>query len=602
MFQPRAGFGFAQGFAFGVPGSSNEVIVGGPGGVSVADAIITKFNANGEILWMKDTYPLGGALMREGAPLPDGSFFTAGTRGFEVVVSHFDRDGNRNWALAYLPDPTINVRDVAAKTNANGQAEFFVTGIMNHGVVTQSDPVLLKFDSTGALVWGFYYMFPGDDEANGITITADGNVLLCGYTDADVAPDAHGTADPGNILKNIVASGLLMKVDAASGNVLWAQAYASRWGMSFEDVVEAPDGTIYAGGGAGKIVTQTRPCNIFAKFSADGSLLNHVLVGDDPDWVDELPNGGSSPYDTVTSIIWTPEGLVACGNTGLGQGTAGWVMALTDELGVKFYSVFDGDYAEDLIAVADAGDGLAVLGNSRSLFPLGGNTPTAMMLKLPWEGMLRFHEDTGMRSLFLQPRVYDSGGSLEFQVVSTVAIPNAAPFALANSFSSVTFSNAPVTLTPGGAVVALKSSTNHIVRALEKLDSSSVDDFESWAAYHRLPSDDPEADSDGDGSSDYLESYFGQNPWNPDDGAAFTLTSTNTNNQQAVVIEFERQKFAAAFPVRFESSPDLVTWTGATGVAESVTSVNNRRDRVRLSIPVNTQARFFRAMAPTDVP
>jgi len=54
--------------------------------------------------------------------------------------------------------------------------------------------------------------------------------------------------------------------------------------------------------------------------------------------------------------------------------------------------------------------------------------------------------------------------------------------------------------------------------------------------------------------------------------------------------------------VRFESSADLVTWTGATGVTESVTSINDRSDRVRLSIPANTQALFFRAMAPTVSP
>ncbi len=596
MFQPSPGWGFAQGFAFAVPGSSNDVIVGGPGGVSVANAIISKFNARGELVWMKDTFPLGGALMREGAPLPDGSFFTAGTRGFELVVSHFDRDGNRNWAQAYLPSPTILVRDVAAKLGTNGQPELFVTGMLTHGIVTQSDPVLLKFDATGAFVWGFYYGAPGDDEANGMTITADGNVVICGYTAADVAPNPLGTPDPGNALKNAVASGFLMKLDANTGNILWARACASRWGMSFEEIVEAPDGTIYAGGGASKIVTQTRPCNIFAKFSADGSLLNHVLVGDDPDWVDELPNGGSSPYDTVTSLIWTPEGLVACGNTGLGQGTAGWVMALTDELGVKFYSVFDGDYAEDLITVADAGDGLAVVGNSRSLFPLGENTPTAFMLKLPWEGMLRFHENTGMRSLFLQPRVYDSGSTSEFQVFSSFG-----GFGVGTGFSSATFTNAPVTVTPGGAVADLNITTNHIVRALEKLDSSSVDDFESWAAYHRLPSDDPEADSDGDGSPNYLESYFGQNPWNPDDGAAFAITSSSTNNPQTVVIEFERQSFASGFPVRFESSTNLVTWTAATGVTESVLSINNRTDLVRLSIPANERMLFFRAMAQPAV-
>jgi hypothetical protein len=604
MFEPSDRFNLHKAFAFTLPGAENEIIVGGSGGVSGANSVLAKFAADGELLWMKDTFPLGGPLLEKGAPLPNGSFFTAGQRFHDTIASLFDRDGNPIWMVAYTPNPSFTVRDVAATTNRTGQAEFYITGYMNHGIVTRSDPILVKLDPSGAVSWAFYYdLHPGDDEVYGMTISSDGNPILCGATDVDVSPPSHGTPAPGTELDQSPSCGLLMKVDADSGSIIWAQTYASTWGMLLQEVIEAPDGTIFAGGGAGKIVTQTRPANLIGKFAHDGSLLSHVTIGDDPDWVDELPNGGSSPYDTITDLIWTLDGLFACGNTGLGLGTAAWVMGLTEELGVKFFTVFDGDMSEAMIETTDAGDGLAVLGNFQSVNPIGqGGKTIGVLMKLPWEGILRFHEDTGMRSLYLQPRVFNSGGTEEFQVISTTPVPGAAPMRFGNSFSSFTATNAPITMTPGEPVQPLKPTANPMVAPLERLDSTMVHDFQTWATYHRLPPESgPETDTDGDGTADLLESYFGSNPWVPDAGASLTI-SLVTNDQQSAVIEFERNTFARTFPVHFESAGDLLDWSLTTDVTEQVEPLGSDRERVWITVPVDSQLRFFRVMADTNLP
>jgi hypothetical protein len=331
--------------------------------------------------------------------------------------------------------------------------------------------------------------------------------------------------------------------------------------------------------------------------------LNHVLVGDDPDWPDELLNGGNTPYDAVTSLIWTPEGLLACGNTGLGNAAAGWVMGLTEELGVKYYSVFDGNEAERFLAVADAGDGLAVLSNSRSVSPLGqGGESIGVLMKLPWEGMMRFHEDTGVRSLFLQPRIYNSAATEEFQVTSSLQIPNAAPLRFSNGFSSITSSNLAATLTAADPVAPLKSSTNVTLIALEQLDGSSVSNFATWAAYHRLPAGNPpESDTDADGTPDLLESYFGSNPWSPGAGP-LTLTIVVTNNTASAVLEFQRQTFARDYDVSFETSENLGTWAPAQGVAETVTALSPGLEQVQLRYPAAARATFFRASLKESSP
>jgi len=480
--------------------------------------------------------------------------------------------------------------------NAQGQPEYYLAGHVQRALVTRSDPEVLKFDAAGEVLWARSYDLPGeDDEAHGAVLTQDGNLVLSGYTGHPVDPPSIGTPDAGNVLKTGCA--LLMKVSSADGSLLWARNYPSHWGLDFHRVVEAPDGTLFAAGAAGRIVTQSRPSSLFAKLKADGTLIAHVTVGEDADWPDELPSAGNTPYDNVQDLIWTPEGLWACGVTGLGTGTAGWVMGLTEELGVRFYTVFDGGSSEAMLRLVDTGDGLVVLGNTVSAYPWGkGGLSVPLLLRLPWEGIMRFHPDSRLQSRYLQPRIYKSSADLDFLISSTLSSPGVPPQKFFNQSGTVPFAVNPVTTQPGGALPAIAGLPNYLTYAVEAVDLGQVTDYTSWAAYHQLTGTNmnPNADLDGDGLSNYLEAYLGRNPFQAESQPVFTIVPGQEDGQPVVMVQFDRAAFANWPDVSPLSSDELGVWRVPNDLTQVVEPVDSQKVHVRLTAPVDRASRFFR--------
>ena len=358
-------------------------------------------SATGEIVWMQD-FP-NGAKPVDGLQMSDGSLMVAGTLGQDWWLAQYDTNGVRQWVVSrrVLGD----LRDFEIGTATNGDPEFYLAGFSTVGIVTQDDPVMLKFDKDGNLLWSKAYTLSRDDEVYAIRKLADGNFALVGRTYSPVGIDPIIGA--GN-------SGLLMKINPA-GDVLWATAVAGRWGILFRDVAEAPDGSIFAVGAHGDIVVDYYPSIMVAKFSANGELVNHVLIGEDPDGIDELPNGGDTPYDTATQAAWTSNGLVVVGNTGIGLTKSAFAMCVTDELGVRWFSAFDGPNASVLEDVAVTDAGIAALGWVEDVWPIEfENRTPAWLLSLPWEGMMQFHPDTGVKSAYLQPHVFLSSADTDF--------------------------------------------------------------------------------------------------------------------------------------------------------------------------------------------
>lgn len=598
VFQPVDHFGpFEQGFVLSPPEAGGDLIVGGS---DASGSVVSRFAPNGDVVWMKYLGLMTGA--KQGAALPGGDFVIAGKDGNNLVVCRFDADGNRKWVSSFRPAETFNEVTLMAAEGTNGPGgtptNLYVGGIVHRPTIPNSDPFLLKLRSDGTLLWAFSYDLPEDDEIHGITLTADGHVLVCGRTDADVPPPPIGTPDSENQFKHMVSAGLLMKIDAQTGAVLWARAFPSRRGLQFNAVVEAPDGSLYAAGQANKIVTQTRPCSLFAKFNSDGSLVDHVVVGEDPDWVDELPNAGTTPWDSVTGLRWIDGSLWACGVTGVGTDQAAWVMSLTDEFGVKFYAIFDGKNDEELFDLADAGNGLAVLGNTRSIHPWGaGKINLPMLLKLPWEGMMRFHEDTQFRTLFLRPHVFHSSATGEFWIISRIEFLGAPPQIFANTFGDVSFTVTPFALTPGGSVPAPTEATNRMVLAVEQLDPALVKDYAAWAAYHQLAGDDSTvtADVDGDGLPNGTEFFSGLNPVVALADPPSSLAIQYDQSADTVTIDFDRATAAASVPYRLQYSTNLRDWLPASGTVEQVIGAEGLTDRLRLRLSTPApEGAFFR--------
>ncbi len=598
LFQSRHSFGgLAEGFVI-APDPDGFITVGGASRIGYS--MLARFTPEGDVVWARD---MGiQRLVEHGAALDGGKVVTAGQKGLDLVLSQFDVEGNRAWATSITPAfQSYTVTGLAVSRDGEGEPTgIFVCGFINHGTVRESDPFVARFDLSGNLVWSQYYAFPGDDEVHGLIAADDGDLILCGFTDADVAEPKIGTPDSENLFKNMTHNGLLMKVSALDGSIRWTHVFPSRWGLSFEDAVEAPDGTLFAGGSAGKIITQDRPVNVFAKFEADGTLIDHVLVGDDPDLPDLLANGGNTPYDTVTRLVWAEGGLIACGKTGLGTGEAGWVVGLTDELGVKFYAIVDGVQSETFLDVAAASDGIAVLADTASMYPWGSNgTGMPLLMKLPWEAVMRFHPDAATRTLLLPPQVFHSSASAEFQMLSRIENPGSPPQTFSNGQSPVALVPMALTWSPGGAPGTPTEPPALTLLAVEDVDAAQIRDFDDWATYHNLIGEaaEKDADDDGDGLKNIFEAFFGRNPHAAETAPVLTISAGEVNGQQVVVLEFDRTTYSQSFGIRFEDSEDLDAWVNAAGLTEHVQPIDGSIERVRLMSPRDVPMKFYRVAA-----
>ncbi|MSU60169.1 MAG: hypothetical protein EXS35_18695 [Pedosphaera sp.] len=576
---PKAGKNVRWGLAFAAPNSGAEYSKGFVtplkdggyfvGGSSANPSFLGVVSSQGNVQWMQ-TFPTGGKPV-DGLQLADGSMIVAGSQGLDWWLAHYDTNGVRQWVRSY--EAWADLRKLAVGFAGNGDPEFYLAGYQNPVVITQSDPVVWKLDKDGNLIWSKVYALSGDDEVYSIRMLRDGNLLLLGDTDADVGTSLFIGADN---------NGLIAKITPA-GDLLWAKAVPGRIGMIFSDAAEAPDGTLYAVGSHGDIVTDFYPSILVAKFSPDGELLAHVLIGEDADWSDELPNGGDTPYDYAAQAAWTSNGLVVVGTTGLGGNATAWAASLTDELGVRWFSAFDGPGATAFDDVAITEDGIVAMGWAEKVWPTKFvNRTPAWLLSLPWEGLMRFHPNTGIQSHYLQPHVFLSSNHKDFigtitdaqqrvQQVRTADVP----FVTSNSVPAV------------GANITAGVASTFVTARLERLELSVVDSYEEWAAYNQMTGTNSTGtgDTDGDGIKNGTEFFFGTNPLIKDTNPPPSLVLGYDTANGTVSIDFNRAQAAINQPFALHYSTNLTTWMPASAVNFDHISNFNFLDKIRLTLP-----------------
>jgi hypothetical protein len=100
-------------------------------------------------------------------------------------------------------------------THNNGD----VTG--HHGSQGSDDFWLLKLTSTGAITWAKCFGGSGDDQANGLTKSSDGGLVMCGLTnsmDGDVTGFHVGDYSPDVWVVKVNASGAIQWQRSCGGN------------------------------------------------------------------------------------------------------------------------------------------------------------------------------------------------------------------------------------------------------------------------------------------------------------------------------------------------------------------------------------------------
>ena len=201
------------------------------------DAVLLKFDPNGNLLWQRawggTEFDSAGAV----ATHSDGSVYVAGRAtsfgpsSAGVFVLKFDSLGNLVWqrywddaagfeAMAVTSDGSI----YAASSKLRSGSDF-----------SQFDVMVLKLNPAGSLVWARTYG-AGEvvDARGGMAAAADGSIYTAGAIQAE----------KGGI---VGIAALVLKI-GADGSLLFAKECCAKGGDTGEGIAVAPDGTVLLAG------------------------------------------------------------------------------------------------------------------------------------------------------------------------------------------------------------------------------------------------------------------------------------------------------------------------------------------------------------------
>jgi hypothetical protein len=216
-------------------GAGNSVYVTGVSTNNGNDAVLLKFDVNGNLLWERTWGGPGSDESLAVAAASDGSAYIAGTEtsfgpsSAGLFVVKFDSLGNLVWQ---------RILDAAAgnAVAVGPDSSVYAAGTTPRDLIGNFDVVVLKLTSTGNLVWERRYA-SGEvvDPRGGMTVASDGSIYIAGAIQTVKASRADIAA-------------LVVKL-SADGNLLFDKQFDGRGGETATGVaVASDDGTVYVAG------------------------------------------------------------------------------------------------------------------------------------------------------------------------------------------------------------------------------------------------------------------------------------------------------------------------------------------------------------------
>ncbi|MCL2312146.1 MAG: hypothetical protein FWC41_06625, partial [Firmicutes bacterium] len=235
--------------------------VTGKGG---SDAIIVKYNNNGNVIWKKNFGGEAYDTFFSVTEVPDGivavgysSFFSFNTGDWEgiankggdnAIIVKYNHNGNVVWkknfggrgttqflSVATVPDGIVAVGYSTEYSFNNGDWE----GITGNG---DWDAIIVKYDLDGNVVWKKNFGGKKEDYFNSVASSSDG-IIAVGNSDGN----SFGNGDWVNINGKGVMDCILVKYDF-NGNVVWKKNFGGVGIQGFYAVATTADGIVAAGG------------------------------------------------------------------------------------------------------------------------------------------------------------------------------------------------------------------------------------------------------------------------------------------------------------------------------------------------------------------
>ncbi len=158
---------------------------------------------------------------------------------YDAFITKFNPDGNRLWSTYYGGSGQDRGMGVAAYSNTHvfltgstGSSAGIAESGFQNTIGGSFDAFLVKFDASGARIWGTYYGGELEEYGYATAVDLDGNSYVGGYTTSLAGIEAGGFQS----FLGGLADAFLVKFDPA-GNRLWGTYY----GGIYADIVHAID-------------------------------------------------------------------------------------------------------------------------------------------------------------------------------------------------------------------------------------------------------------------------------------------------------------------------------------------------------------------------
>jgi predicted RNA binding protein with dsRBD fold (UPF0201 family) len=185
-----------RGYGIALDGSGNLFITGYTKsyGAGYYDAFLLKYDSDGNLLWYKtwggsdSDYGKGIALDSSGNAFITGSTKSYGAGYDDAFLLKYDSDGNLLWYKTWGGSDSDYGKGIAL----DGSGNAFITGDTYSFGAGYSDAFLLKYDVSGNQLWNKTWGGSDSDYGKGIMLDSSGNAFITGSTDS--YEDGNGDA------------------------------------------------------------------------------------------------------------------------------------------------------------------------------------------------------------------------------------------------------------------------------------------------------------------------------------------------------------------------------------------------------------------------
>ena len=256
------GTNYDYGKAIAIDGSGNVYLTGTTD--SYGGIFVLKYNSFGNLLWER-TWGGWGSEFGSGIALDNmGNIFITGiTTSYgvgdrDILVLKYNSDGNLLWNTTYGGFNEEWGIGIAVDISGN----MFITGLTESYGAGEWDMLLLKYDSSGTLLWNTTWGGSKSDHGSGIALDALGNVFITGST------KSYGAGN---------GDALVLKYDSF-GTLLWSKT----WGSSDNDfgcgIAVDSSGNMFITGSTYSIEGGGHDALLF-KYDPSGNLLLNKTWG-----------------------------------------------------------------------------------------------------------------------------------------------------------------------------------------------------------------------------------------------------------------------------------------------------------------------------------